>query len=30
MDYNKVTEKQWLINKPGRIEDYSKKLPIVE
>jgi 7-carboxy-7-deazaguanine synthase len=30
MDHNKVTEKQWLIDSPNRIEDYNKKLPLLE
>ncbi len=27
---SKVTEKQWNIQEPGRIEDYNKKLPVLE
>ena len=30
MDHSKVTEKQWLIEEPGRIEDYNKKIPVLE
>ena len=30
MDHTKVTEKQWLIEEPGRILDYDKKLPVLE
>lgn len=30
MDTTKVTEKQWLIDSPGRITDYSKKIPVLE
>ena len=30
MDTNKVTEKNWNIQEPGRITDYNKKLPVLE